>query len=422
MKEVLTKIKPSAEEKKRFNQIIHGFLSKLNSKLKSLKIDAKAIIGGSGAKGTWLSGGHDVDVFVQFNYKKFSDKSPLLSNFLEAALKKAFPHYRISRVHGSRDYFQFRYETLDFEMIPILNIKKAEKAKNITDVSPLHTRWVKRNTSAKLKDEVRLAKQFFRANGLYGAESYISGFSGYVLEILIVNYGSLENLLKASTSWKIKQVIDVEEHHKGKDALFELNKSKTISPLIVIDPVDKSRNAAAALSQEKFSLLRKISQQYLKHPQESFFEKEALDSKQLKKEAEKRKLNFIFLTLIPQQGKEDVVGIKLLKAFNFLENELQAFDVKNSGWDWNKHNQAWFYFFLGKKQLPAFEVRKGPPIKFKEHAEKFRKQHPDAYEEEERLITDVEVKYRELDKFLYHILNEPYFKERIKEVRKMEKC
>ncbi len=45
---------------------------------------------------------------------------------------------------------------------------------------------------------------------------------------------------------------------------MELNKSKIQSPLIVIDPVQAGRNAAAALSFEKYDLLRKKAKEFLK--------------------------------------------------------------------------------------------------------------------------------------------------------------
>ena len=38
-----------------------------------------------------------------------------------------------------------------------------------------------------------------------------------------------------------------------------------ISPLIVIDPVDKERNAAAALSINKFSSFKRLAKNYLKN-------------------------------------------------------------------------------------------------------------------------------------------------------------
>ncbi|MBI4983169.1 nucleotidyltransferase domain-containing protein, partial [Candidatus Woesearchaeota archaeon] len=206
--QILTQIKPSTEERKRFELTITSFISKLNSKLK----EAKAILGGSGAKDTWLSGSHDVDIFVQFNYIKHASQSERLPNFLEKCLKRAFPSQKIKKLHGSRDYFQLHFEGIDFEVIPILKVNRAESAKNITDLSPLHSKWVNKHTQP-LKDEIRLTKQFCKANRLYGAESYLGGFSGYVLEILIAYYGSFKKLLQASQKWKEKEVIDPESYY-----------------------------------------------------------------------------------------------------------------------------------------------------------------------------------------------------------------
>ncbi|MFH1682376.1 MAG: nucleotidyltransferase domain-containing protein, partial [Candidatus Woesearchaeota archaeon] len=113
---VLQKIKPSAQEVKKFDQATKQFLAKLNPQLK----DAQAILGGSGEKDTWLSTSHDIDIFVQFEYKEYKDKSLILSDLLEEKLKRIFPN--IKRLHGSRDYFQINYLGYDFEVVPILNV------------------------------------------------------------------------------------------------------------------------------------------------------------------------------------------------------------------------------------------------------------------------------------------------------------
>ena len=280
MKEVLAKITPNREERARFKQTTEEFLELLNFNLKG----AQAILGGSGAKDTWLSGNFDVDIFVQFDFLKFSTSSDNLAELLQTSLKKAFPKIKLNRLHGSRDYFQLLYKDMNFEVVPILKINKAEEALNITDISPLHAIWVNKNTKT-LKDQVRLAKQFCKANGLYGAESHICGFSGYVLEILTAYYGSFANLLQKSLKWKNPEVIDPEKYYTNKTmVMFHLNKSKLQSPLIIIDPVDKNRNTAAALSLDKFQLMQKKAKEYLKSPSAKFFVREEINLEQLKKE------------------------------------------------------------------------------------------------------------------------------------------
>ncbi|MEM4246893.1 MAG: nucleotidyltransferase domain-containing protein, partial [Candidatus Woesearchaeota archaeon] len=172
LKEVLAEITPDKEERKSTLKIVKNFLKNLNSSLKKNRFAAKAILGGSYAKDTWLKGDYDVDVFVRFSLKY---KGKDLSKMLE----KALTPWNAERVHGSRDYFWVHKKQFKFEIIPVLEIKKANDAENVTDFSPLHVKWVNKN-GKKYKGDIRLFKKFCKAQGVYGAESYIRGFSGHV--------------------------------------------------------------------------------------------------------------------------------------------------------------------------------------------------------------------------------------------------
>ena len=405
MEEILKEIVPKSEERANFKEVINIFLGTLNRKLKN----AEAILGGSGAKDTWLSGNHDIDVFVKFDYKKFLTKTLELSDILQPILKKSFPKIKISRVHGSRDYFQLSFKGYSLEVIPILDINKAKKAANITDISPLHSKWVKKK-GRNLENEIRLAKKFFRANNLYGAESHIGGFSGYVLEILVIYYGSFEKLLKNATKWRTNYTIDIENHYAGKNILFELNSSKH-SPLVVIDPVDRSRNAAAALTLEKFSLLKRKANIFLKKPHQKHFEKDEITFEKIKKKVKNNHL--FYIEIEPLKGKGDVVGSKLLKAFKFIKKELEKFEVINSGWEMDK-----FYFILKKEILPETEERKGPPVNIVDSVDKFKKKNKEVYVKNGRLYTKIKIKHRKLESFVNNLLKQDYFKERVKKVKK----
>lgn len=410
-KEILKKIKPSREEQIKLKAVTGAFLNKLNSKLKS----AKAILGGSGAKDTWLSGNYDADVFVLFDYSKFKSQSFQLSDFLQPVLKKTFPTAKIQILHGSRDYFQISFKGISFEVIPILNISKAEQALNITDISPLHSKWVNKH-GRKVKDEIRMAKQFCKANNLYGAESYINGFSGYVLEILVIYCGSFENLLKASQKWALKEIIDPSRFYAKKTALFHINQSKLQSPIIIVDPVDKARNAAAALSLEKFLSFKKKANEYLHHPETRYFRKEAITVEKLVEEA--KKSNLAFLAVTPPTGKEDVVGSKLFKVFELVQKKLQPFGIKKSGWDWpgKAAKPAIMYFILTKRELPKEEIKPGPPLAMKQFVQDFKKKNKDTFEENGRIFARVKIKHPLLNDYLKELLKDKYVKERISKV------
>ena len=408
LEQALSQIKPAKDKEEEVNKRIGAILEKINKSLK----DAKAILGGSGEKGTWLKEAHDADIFVLFDYKKYKDKSDKLSDMLEKHLKKKFS--KIIRLHGSRDYFQIKQKGFTFEIIPILAIKKAEQAKNITDISPLHSLWVKKQK--KLTDDMRLAKQFCKAADVYGAESYIKGFSGYICEILTVYYSSFLGLIKNAAKWKDKVIIDPENYYKGRNILDEMNKSKTYSPIVIIDPVQAERNAAAALSIEKFESFKAASLQFLRNPSVRFFEKKEMPIEELKKKAKDNRL--ILLNVAPKTGNIDVVGSKLLKSFEFLNSKLKSndFKVHDTGWSWDKKGPALFYFILDKSQLPEKKLHEGPPLKVKKHLETFKKKYKGAFVKDSRIYAYVKREFTKPEELIIELIKDPYIKEKTRKV------
>lgn len=353
--ELLDKIKPTKNEQVLLDKKVRKFLDRLNKNL----INAKAIAGGSYAKNSWLKGDYDIDIFVKY---KYSSRKQDISKLLEKSLRKTFG--RVVKVYGSRDYFHIKSGKYLFEIVPVLDINKAEQALNVTDVSPLHVEYVRRNANDKLQDEIRILKQFCRANSLYGAESYIKGFSGYVTELLIIYYKSFDNLIKNAAKWKEKQVIDPSNYYKNKEEIFrELNASKRYSPLILIDPVQKDRNAAAALSKERFDLFISLAKKYLKNPSETFFIEKEVAIKKLK--------GYTIIKVKPMRGKKDIIGAKLLKDFELIKKKLNEFEIVDAGWKWNKF--AYFYFKTKRKKLLKYVKHFGPSKKHKEHLDNFKR-------------------------------------------------
>src|SRR3989344_347981 len=405
LSEVLDDIKPSNEYEKDILNKADQIINRINKSIR----DAKAVLGGSGAKGTWLKT-FDADVFVMFNYGKYKDKSGQLSDILGKSLKKNF---KITRLHGSRDYFQIKQGKFTFEIIPILEIKKAEQAKNITDVSPLHSNLVLKHK--KLIDEMRLTKQFFKAAGVYGAESYIQGFSGYVCEILVVYYGSFLKLMKAVTRWKEKMVIDVKNYYKGKNVFMELNKSKLTSPLIVIDPVQKDRNAAAALDHEKFEIIIHRAKEFLKRPSREFFEIKTFTEEDIIRKFPK---NLVILKAEPLNKKGDVAGAKMLKAFHFIEKNLIFNDFKVNESDMLWHGKdALFYYALESDELPKTKEAAGPPIKIRFHAELFKKKHKGAFVKNNRLYALENRRYGHAKDLIKEVIKTSNVKNNLKNIR-----
>ncbi|MEM4267502.1 MAG: CCA tRNA nucleotidyltransferase [Candidatus Woesearchaeota archaeon] len=408
MQSVLKKYKFSEKEMAEIMDKVNSFCNKLSQKLKKNNVSADVMLGGSAAKGTLIKGDFDCDIFVRFN-DKYSSVN--ISDVLENALHSQ----KYQRLHGSRDYFQVYSKGIKYEIVPVLRVDKTEQAKNVTDLSPLHVSWIKARIqkNPSLVDEILLAKLFCKAQNLYGAESYIRGFSGHVLDILVAYYGSFESLLRNAVHWHRYKVIDIEGHNSRR----ELNKSK-ISPLIVIDPIQKDRNAAAALSIENFELFKKRAKEYIDHPSPKFFDKKPITVGVLRRLCPPGR-DAVILEVSPLEGKEDIIGTKMLKVFIFISRQLELHDfiVTDKGWSWDRKKKALMWFFVPKGEIAHTKEHMGPPLHCKKDVSAFKAAHRDTFVRGHRIFARIKRQFVFHRDLIEHLINQSYIKEKVASVR-----
>lgn len=400
LKEVLKKIEPTKKELETIGNSFKEFLKKFEKRLKTLKINAEVFVGGSFAKKTMIKkNSYDVDIFVRF------DK--IYGENISSILEKIVEPMKAKKVHGSRDYFQIQKENLIFELIPVIKIRSPKEAKNITDLSYSHVKYInKKIKSEELLGEIKIAKAFCYANNCYGAESYIKGFSGYSLELLIYYYKNFIKFIKAvSKMGEGKIVIDIEKHHKTKqDVLMDLNSSKLNSPIILIDPTYKQRNALAALSKETFEEFKKDCKKFLKNPSIKAFEIKKMNLEKMKDSAKKNKFEYALIKTKTSKQAGDVAGSKLLKFYRHLNFEIRRFfEIKNKGFEYpvisdeipvsktskkqkevsddEKKSADYFFVVKNKKEI----LIKGPNIKSLKNVEAFRKKHRNTFVKKNRI-------------------------------------
>ncbi len=398
MQSILDRLRPTKKEERGVKRLANQIIKKLDIK------GSRAELGGSGAKGTWLRGTSEIDVYVKFNPEIYGNKD--ISEILKKKLKKRFKN--VVTLHGSRDYYQIRYQNLLFEIVPILDIKDVRDAQNITDVSPFHAKWVRRHN---LGDEIRLAKAFCRAQGCYGAESYIRGFSGYALEVLTIYYGSFDSLVRHAALWRSREFIDIEKH------ATRLNKAKRMSPLILIDPVQPDRNVTASLSKEKYKLFVQAARKYLENPSEDSFVEKVFSPDDIKKRFTGYSL--VLFRLTPKQGKRDVTGAKLLKVYEYAKRlfEEEEFNVVASGWHWDRHAYMWYAFEKGV--LSGFRKHLGPRIEQKKHLQRFREKNRKCklIIESGRLVALVPRRYSNPQELAKSLLNNSCIRQKVSAIR-----
>jgi len=396
--------------------IVGQTLAKVEKELKKQQLAAKVHLGGSLAKGTYLKGDHDVDVFVRFG-ADYDDAQ--LAEHLEKTLAAAFGAKNLERVHGSRDYFHVQRGSFTFEFVPVLEAATWAEARNVTDMSPLHVAYVADKVKERpwLAAEIRLTKLFCKAAKVYGAESYIGGFSGHVIDLLNIHYAGFQKLLEAASAWPAKVVIDPEAHHDN--PMVALNDSKTLAPLVIVDPVQQDRNSAAAVTEAGFRRLRTAAKGYLAADDKErakFFTIVPLKAADVRKAHPDARI--IEVILVPLAGKRDVVGAKCFKVFEHCVQQLAAhqFPLLEYQWEFTQ-KKATLLFALRTGLLPADEELAGPPVHKTQGVAGFTAVHTVTFTRDGRVYAVERRKYRDAAKLLADVLQEKYATLRVKSAK-----
>ena len=304
--------------------------------------------GGSYAKGTWLSKDADVDIFVKFKKNTSEEKFEQISKKIGFdALKSYFPYVRYSE----HPYVEAKIKDTKINVVPFYDVKLGEW-KSSADRSPFHTKFMGKSLTTKMRDEVRILKTFLKSNGIYGAEIAKQGFSGYVSEVLILNFGSFENTIKSISSIKENQII-------GKTT------KKFGTSIVIIDPVDSNRNLAAAISNENVGKFILVSRGFKEKPRLIFF-------KNKKSEISKKYWNNLLVIKFDFKSRSpDVIWGQIKRATTSLSTQLElgGFSVLRSKAYTDQIKEAYLLFFLESTKISDTYSKNGPDF-FRESSSK----------------------------------------------------
>jgi len=395
MNSLLKKLVPTTEEKQKLKELVKSIEERLNKVFQEKNIKARLIPGGSYAKDTYLRGAHDIDLFVQFNQEHEN-----ISVLLKECLTNAFKKLRIMEVPASRNYYKTRIKGYEIEFVPVYEINTPEQAKNMMDVSPLHVKYINEALNPGQKNDVRLLKHFFKLSNVYGAESHIQGFSGFVTELLIAYYGSFKKCLEALSVLPVKTLIDPRKTSKSGDEF----KNYVGSPLIIIDPVQPGRNAAAALSYDKFYQAQLSARQYLRTGK--IIDKRLTINK-IKLLSKKRGTKLIIRKL-RITGNKTTFCSKALKHLKSIVRRLE--DRGYSVYSYNlitEKDYCYYVIELETLKLSECEKHYGPPLNADaRHYENFAKKWGEENLRVERGVVFVDVRRENLKDLLNNLFKE----------------
>lgn len=267
---VAKRVNPSKKEREKVLLLLKKFTVMANKEAKARNLNARVEIEGSIAKDTWINSDRDLDIFLIFPPEVDGERAK--RDGLELAKASAGPNWSLG--YAEHPYVEAEIDGFTLDIVPSVEMREGEKPTTSVDRTPLHTRFVGKKLGVGGRAEVRVLKQFLKGIGAYGAELKVGGFSGYIAELLIIHFGTFTNVIKAATGWGERTCIDIAGHYAGKhpEEIFEGN-------LVVVDPVDMSRNAAAAVSDQSYFTFIAAARQFLEKPSIRFFYPTKLDAR-----------------------------------------------------------------------------------------------------------------------------------------------
>lgn len=345
----LSLCEPTKSEASKLTKIAQEAKRLVENRVASLHEVVDVIFGGSFAKGTWLRGDADIDIFVKIKPSVSVERFEVLGKSIgQEALKKHKPKLRYS----DHPYVEAFVRGIRVNVVPCYNVEQG-KWQSAADRSPFHTEYISSNFDDEKRMQARLLKKFFKGVGIYGAEISTGGFSGYVSEVLVLKYGSFENVLCAAADMQDRQVIAVGDYDSDIVKGFR-------SPVIIIDPVDSRRNLGTAISPESVGRFVLAARAFLASPSLQFFREKNKHAK----ESAKLYPNVLVVEFTHKERSPDIIWGQLKRSLNAMAKQLEIADfiVLRSSCITDEKTSAALAFLLESITLPPYTKRKGPEV------------------------------------------------------------
>lgn len=403
VKEALKLVEPSKEEIDHVEALASIALQKVSKAASDSEFKPSVVPGGSYAKGTWLKGEADIDIFVKF--PKDLEKKELEEYGLDVALNSMDDCSPMLR-YSEHPYVEACIEDVKINVVPCYDVKKGEW-KSAADRSPYHTEFMARTLDDNLRKQVRLLKKFMKGIGVYGAEIAIQGFSGYVCEVLSIKYGSFLSILQSSSSWAERELISLEKVDE------EFKKVFPQAGIIILDPVDHRRNLGTAISQKRLGEFILASRFFLGRPSIDYFIYE--EDHSLNK-LEKSDLLENLVTLKFKHGKRsiDVLWGQLKRSLNHISRQLEinSFKVIKASCATDEVESSAFVFLIERTDQPRIQVKMGPKVFRYEDSSEFIEKNVKTSKniwigEDARLYSMMERKAKSITDFFCNLIHSP---------------
>lgn len=429
----LKEIIPTTKEIEKYNYIIQKLITLLDKRAKEINIEYRFIEpqGSTGIKQTQLKNASDIDLFIGIDLEPYKDDKLTKSKFkqkVKSAFRELCERWIIKAVEGNEFknivllYAEHPYVSTDYidsegkieiDIVLCFDLTNEYLMEHgpitAVDRTPWHTRFVRDNLSEEQKNHVRLLKQFFKSNYSYGDKSPVGriGFIGYSAELLIYHY---KNLISLFENFNELPKHPIDSFDRPANKLKKINRFVN-DFMILIDPTDKNRNVAAAISYKSYVFCKNQVKQFLKTPNISFFQLKPIpfiDLKSLKNEEICQ--NIFIIECITQNSEVHYTELRD-KLYSFGDNIRKKGKIENSKaprfgkiyfevfFEADKETYS-ISFYCENPTISSIYKRRGPPIRNTSHANQFKKKNPEYFEEDNYLCVNETRRYTEFIDFL----------------------
>ncbi len=200
---------------------------------------------GSSQRQTYLPGNRDIDIFVRINTSERSMLENFASQVIPALAKALNTTYELKYAENPYGVIQYplsnSQEFIPIDIVVTIWLEDEKDLSNILPLSgmartPFHMFYLSTHIKGH-EEEVRLFKYWTKQKKLYRQ----SGFTGFITELLVIIFGSFQNILD-----KADEIATLTYDFHGRSSK-KLRKKFSSSPMILMDPVDSNRNAAAGI-------------------------------------------------------------------------------------------------------------------------------------------------------------------------------
>ncbi|WP_336136644.1 CCA tRNA nucleotidyltransferase [Natronomonas amylolytica] len=362
--EVRDRVVPDDDEREQLEAVVAELSDRAEAAIEELPVEADTRLVGSTARGTWLAGDRDVDLFVRF--PPDLPREELEAYGLEvghAVLPDGHEEY------AEHPYVKGEYRGFDVDCVPCYDVESATDIRSAVDRTPFHTQYLEGRIEP-LADDVRLAKAFLSAIGAYGSDLRTRGFSGFLTELLVLEYGGFRAFVEAAADWHPPVAFDPADH--GAKSFDD--------PLVVIDPTDPERNVAAVCSARNVARLIHYARALLDEPRVERFEAsepDPLSAAAVREHVADRGTTPVALRFSAPDIVEDQLYPQLDKSLAGIEGALERAGFAPLRSARFADESAVLLVECSVSELPAVARHDGPPVGVRSHAEGFHAAYAD---------------------------------------------